>query len=329
LSENTSITQTLEAKHLLIAAPINLEESCFCIPAVRALLNADIIKELSILCHEEHVALWETFTPKAKLLLRSKKESTGNIVKEISKATDIDATLLWDDDLSAAKALSKAKIQHRYGLPSQQLAKYLTVPIELLTEAEPIQHRVQYYLKPLSALGIQTRKKEFFPSLRENITEPAKRILIVLSSSFGDSYEWPIENFNKLISKLNADGNYDLAICDDLSPKQPKVTEVKDDTCTEVHISSISVALETLTQYDLCLSSDGHIPHLASLVGTPCLTLFGPNEPIWKRPLGTFHEVIREHVACSPCFSAKCVMDLRCQNEVTVEMVYKKIRDKG
>ena len=31
--------------------------------------------------------------------------------------------------------------------------------------------------------------------------------------------------------------------------------------------------------------------------------------------------VIREHVACSPCYHAKCPLDLRCQNEVTVEMV--------
>jgi ADP-heptose:LPS heptosyltransferase len=51
------------------------------------------------------------------------------------------------------------------------------------------------------------------------------------------------------------------------------------------------------------------------------VVLFGPNEPAWKRPLGKRHTVLRRHVECSPCFAAKCVMDLRCQHELTLEKV--------
>ncbi len=60
---------------------------------------------------------------------------------------------------------------------------------------------------------------------------------------------------------------------------------------------------------------------MAAHVGLPAAVVFGPNEPEWKRPLGKQSRVIREHVACSPCYLPKCPMDLRCQDEVTPEMV--------
>ena len=38
------------------------------------------------------------------------------------------------------------------------------------------------------------------------------------------------------------------------------------------------------------------------------VTLFGPNDPAWKRPLGKRHAVVRRHVECAPCLAARCAM---------------------
>ena len=60
---------------------------------------------------------------------------------------------------------------------------------------------------------------------------------------------------------------------------------------------------------------------MAAHIGLPAAVIFGPNAPEWKRPLGKQSIVVRDHVACSPCFLDKCPLDSRCQTQVTVDMV--------
>jgi ADP-heptose:LPS heptosyltransferase len=80
--------------------------------------------------------------------------------------------------------------------------------------------------------------------------------------------------------------------------------------------------------HGLVVAADGSLPHLAAHVGSTCVTLFGPNDPAWKRPLGKRHAVVRRHVECAPCLLAKCPMDLRCQKELEAERVWIALRGK-
>lgn len=85
--------------------------------------------------------------------------------------------------------------------------------------------------------------------------------------------------------------------------------------------SPLQEAIPMLATHGLCVSADGSLPHLASHFGATCITLFGPNDPAWKRPLGKRHTAIRRHVECAPCLLPKCPFDSRCQNELTPERV--------
>ncbi len=71
----------------------------------------------------------------------------------------------------------------------------------------------------------------------------------------------------------------------------------------------------------LLLTNDTGTMHLAALLGTPVIAIFGSTEPAWTGPLGKGHTVIREHVECSPCFLRECAMDFRCMKAVTPEYV--------
>ena len=79
--------------------------------------------------------------------------------------------------------------------------------------------------------------------------------------------------------------------------------------------------IQSLPYSSVLLACDGEMAHLAAHVGLPAVVIFGPNEPDWKRPLGKQSRVLREHVACSPCYLEKCPLDHRCQSAVTAEMV--------
>jgi ADP-heptose:LPS heptosyltransferase len=83
--------------------------------------------------------------------------------------------------------------------------------------------------------------------------------------------------------------------------------------------------LPALAAHRFVIATDASLPHLASHLGGTCVTLFGPNDPAWKRPLGRRHVIVRRHVECAPCLLAKCPMDLRCQLELLHDRVWQAI----
>lgn len=71
----------------------------------------------------------------------------------------------------------------------------------------------------------------------------------------------------------------------------------------------------------LVVCNDSGAMHLAALLRVPCVAVFGSTEPRLTGPLGKTVAVVREQVACSPCFMRECPLDLRCMSRVTVDQV--------
>ena len=59
--------------------------------------------------------------------------------------------------------------------------------------------------------------------------------------------------------------------------------------------------------------------HIASMVGTPVVAIFGPTDPVVNEPFGA-HRKVRKDVGCNPCRERSCRETL-CLDEVTVEEV--------
>ena len=89
----------------------------------------------------------------------------------------------------------------------------------------------------------------------------------------------------------------------------------------------LAEVLPLLAVHELTVAADGSLPHLAAHAGSTCVTLFGPNDAVWKRPLGKRHKVVKRHVECAPCLSAACLFDGRCQTELEVARVMAAIRE--
>jgi ADP-heptose:LPS heptosyltransferase len=86
--------------------------------------------------------------------------------------------------------------------------------------------------------------------------------------------------------------------------------------------------LPLLAVHRLVVAADGSLSHLAAHVGATCVTLFGPNDSQWKRPLGKRHAVVKRHVECAPCLLPKCPLDLRCQHELETARVWAAVSSK-
>jgi heptosyltransferase-2 len=53
---------------------------------------------------------------------------------------------------------------------------------------------------------------------------------------------------------------------------------------------------------NIFISSDSGLMHVASAMGVPTVAIFGPTNPVFVRPWGVPHEIMRLGLECSPCF---------------------------
>lgn len=303
---------------MVIVAPERWDETCFAVPAIRALVRSGLVG--AIVCHEEQEAFWKSACDLPQFLFNG-KTSAGALAKELGDGWE--ASLAWEKG-TPAKAFSKAKIQRRLGPDSKALAKYLTHPIQ--ASEEPTVHRVRLYLNTAAEMGVPVDQPEYFEPAEMGIEPVPGSMLLCPDSDFGASHEWPLDRWQELAGELSKQHEtISVACLADGRQLGKQLSERLGEKAEPVSLESFSTALPLLAALDTVVAADGSLPHLAAHAGATCITLFGPNDAVWKRPLGKRHVVVKRHVECAPCLSAKCLMDSRCQNELEVSEVLKAI----
>jgi ADP-heptose:LPS heptosyltransferase len=72
------------------------------------------------------------------------------------------------------------------------------------------------------------------------------------------------------------------------------------------------------------VSTDSGPMHLAAVLGTPVVALFGPTAPWRTGPYGMAHKVLRVDRDCSPCFEKSCDT-VECMTALKVEDVFQAV----
>jgi lipopolysaccharide heptosyltransferase I len=89
---------------------------------------------------------------------------------------------------------------------------------------------------------------------------------------------------------------------------------------------------ESLTQLgeiyrncDLYIGGDTGPMHIASLMGTPAVVIYGPTDPIENEPFRN-HIKVRKEVGCNPCHRYSC-KELVCLKAISVDEVFKATKE--
>lgn len=302
-------------KGMLVALPERWDEACFAVPAVRALVRSGLIGAL--VCDDEQESFWKTVC-NLPCFTFSHKTSAGQLAKLLGNGWE--ASLVWEEGL-AAKAFVKAKIPRRLGPASDlKLKKLLTHPLN--AREAPTEHRVRLYLNTAAEMSVSVNQPEFFVPASLGIPAKPKTVLLCPGSDFGISHEWPLDRWQMLAEALLEKGKH-LTVAGSVGARDlGKILAARLGGDAEFfHASPLGAAIPTLATFQIIIAADGSLPHIAAYTGGTCITLFGPNDPNWKRPLGKQHAVVRHHVECAPCLSPKCRMDNRCQNELEVSKI--------
>lgn len=306
---------------MLVAAPERWDEACFAVPAVRALMGSGL--GIGIICREEQQEFWQTLAG-LEVLVFPLKQKAKLAAAEIRG--NWQAALVWEPGF-AADAVKIADVPRRLGPAERKLVKQLTHP--LVFSGKPLEHRVRFYLAAVEEMGIHTLNPEFFAPVAIGIEPVAGAVLLCPDSDFGPSHEWPLDRWTELGRMLLESGRrLTIAGVDGGRELGKRLAADLGEGVEFFHASPLAGALPLLAVHGLVVAADGSLPHLAAHVGGTCVTLFGPNDPAWKRPLGRRHAVVKRHVECAPCLLAKCPMDLRCQKELEIERVWAAVREK-
>lgn len=300
---------------MLVAAPERWDEACFAAPALRAMVASGL--GVGVLCAEEQRNFWQTIRGLTVIDFPAKAK-----VKAVAAAIGgpWQAALAWEAGF-AAEVFKYAAIPRRLGQEERRLKKLLTHPLGF--SVGPLEHRVRYYLAAAEALGIPTAMPEFFAPISTAVTPVVEAVLLCPGSDFGANHEWAIERWEEIARKLIETGRRVTVTDPDGGRGLGGILAGKlGDEVEFFSAAPMAGALALLGAHGVVIAADGSLPHLAAHVGATCVVLFGPNDPVWKRPLGRRHAIVRRDVECAPCLLAKCPLDLRCQKELESERVW-------
>ncbi len=301
-------------KGMLVALPERWDEACFAVPTVRALSRCGILG--GIVCLEHQERFWKTVTD-ISCFTYSPKIRPGILAEQVGN--DWEASLCWENSIPA-KAFLNSKLQRRLGPELPELKKLLTHPLQ--SREKPTEHRVRLYLNTAEQLGIDVNKPEYFIPASIGVPAKPKSVLLCPDSDFGPSHEWPLDRWQLVAESLLEKGKH-LTIAGGIGARKlGKILLNRIGGDAEFfHATPLGAAIPTLATFQLIIAADSSLPHLAAYTGGTCVTLFGPNDPQWKRPLGKQHVVVKHHTECAPCLSPKCLLDSRCQTELSASKV--------
>ena len=99
-------------------------------------------------------------------------------------------------------------------------------------------------------------------------------------------------------------------------------TRMRRDSMVAPETQSLKQLAEIFRRCSLYIGSDTGPMHIASLVKTPVVGIYGPTDPIVNAPYeGTPHIIIRKDLPCSPCRNRGC-KDVECMKAISSQDVF-------
>jgi len=155
------------------------------------------------------------------------------------------------------------------------------------------------------------------------------RPYIVIAPSASYYYKrWPVQSFVELTQKLLEATTFHYVILagpDDSFCDAFKVIE-----SDRLHYlqgkTTLKESMSILEQSILCVGNDSGMNHIAEAYGVPCVTLFGPTDPLFGfAPHGASSVTISKELWCKPCSTTgkkACFRDRHyCMENITVDEV--------
>jgi len=318
---------SLQPFRMVLRSPNWLGDACMAVPAVRAIKNGRPDAFVAMLTPAKFADFWRAVPEVDEIIVRESGDGVFAVGRKLRASGPWDVGILFPNSPRSALEMRIGGVCRVVGYGAKR-GWLVDQAIPRMKPNGPRRHHIETYLQIAHRIGADCEAPGLFDPLPSTITEnptdknPAIRIGICFGAEYGPAKRWPVERFAET-AKLVAEQHPQpirwqlLGVAAEAALAE-KLSGMLGDLPHDNLVGKTTLAglIKTLRQSRLLLSNDTGTMHLAALLGTPVVAIFGSTEPSWTRPMGRQHTILREHVECSPCFLRECPIDFRCMTSI-------------
>ena len=262
------------------------------------------------------------------------------------KKYKFDLGIVLPNSFGAAFLLSLTGAKNRLGYNTDARDILLTHPIVTTNRLKKSQYRVEYYFKIFSPLKMDVPDTVFSPVIKQEGDLSVREALLNIGLDEDEEFivlhpgtskverSWHVERFGILCQKIIKFDGKKLVLIGTKS-EEAIIKRIKD-YCPpgKVKVSTpinLRVLAGILKKSRIFIGNDSGMMHLAAMVGTPIVSIFGPGNPSTTGPYmdSEYYEILSQGYSCSPCrqrFFKECKPSPHnkpyCLEDITVKNVH-------
>jgi heptosyltransferase-2 len=255
---------------------------------------------------------------------------------------DFDLGVLFPNSFESAAVLRLAGVKRIVGYARDGRGLLLTDAITVPKAGEIAVHERFYYLELLRRAGLIEAIPEVTEIRLDGVSELRAKgektfemlrvklpvIGVSPGAAYGSAKRWLPERFAESAARLAGDLGGSVAVFGSAAERA---------MCEEVAqaangrnfagATALKAFIEMTAACSVFLTNDSGAMHIASALGVPSVTVFGPTDEAATGPLGSAARLVREPVDCAPCLLRECPIDHRCMTRVTPDRVVQAARE--
>jgi heptosyltransferase-2 len=323
---------------ILVRATNWIGDAIMSLPALRAIRRRFPDAEIAVCAKPWVSALYQGERSIDKVIPLGSRLET---IRDIHRG-HFDLGILFPNSFDSAAVVRLGGVKRIVGYARDGRGFLLTDAIAVPNAGEIPVHERFYYLELLRRAGFIESVPDT-PDIRldgiaelrakgERLFEARGLRLPVIGVSPGAAYgsakRWLPERFAESAARLAAElagsvavfgSAAEKALCGDVARAAGG--------CSFAGATTLGEFIEMTAACRVFLTNDSGAMHIASALGVPSVTVFGPTNEAATGPLGPAARLVREPVDCAPCLLRECPIDHRCMTRVTAHRVVQAARE--
>ena len=332
----------LKPFRLLVRSTNWLGDAVMTLPAIQAMARGRPDAQVTVLAPEKLAGLFAEVPGVAKVLPIKKGTGVFGVAATIRRAGPFDAAVILPNSVRSALEAFLGGVPRRVGYAGHRrrwlLNQVVSEPpepfkpegkeevVRRVAPARPHQSRRYAHL----AVTIGAEQVAVYAEPPANLNPPRVergaflRIGLCPGAEYGPTKRWLPERFAAAAKRVGEQKPVDwvlFGVETDREFGEPVAKELGDRCENRIGETDLAGLIAELRGCHALLTNDTGTMHLAAYLGVPVVAVFGSTDPVLTGPLAPPERVriLRHQVECSPCFLARCPLDLRCMKAVSAE----------
>ncbi len=192
-------------------------------------------------------------------------------------------------------------------------------------------HAIDRYLKIATFMGCEANEIHYpLPPYDSNpavCADLPEKYCVMVPSAGKEANRWPAERFGQLAAKFSMPsvligGRGDEPVAETV------VENANGKAISLAGRTTLKELIPIIKKAEFMVSNDTGPMHIAAACNVPVFAIFGPANPGRTGPYGEIHTIIREELDCAPCYAWKPCDNWRCMENIEVNEVFDRIREK-